>query len=226
MYSHRAASKTAIDRLERSIEMMGTMPEQIAEAHVRFMGYDLPANCSASVKRGKLLKLLSDEVLREAKQAEREEFVAKAAAKTNASADFEGKDRGRDEKNANNKNTASSPRHQNSSSISSNRRVCDDDGDNNSTETKIVNGGGRYNNNNNNNNNDSDSDSDSSVQGTERAAPPPRSPSPPLRRVNEHAAKSTTNTYADSDSELEESEEDPDNYYLSLIHISEPTRPY
>ena len=98
MYSHRAASKTAIDRLERSIEMMGTMPEQIAEAHVRFMGYDLPANCSASVKRGKLLKLLSDEVLREAKQAEREEFVAKAAAKTNASADFEGKDRGRDEK--------------------------------------------------------------------------------------------------------------------------------
>ena len=105
MYSHRAASKTAIDRLERSIEMMGTMPEQIAEAHVRFMGYDLPANCSASVKRGKLLKLLSDEVLREAKQAEREEFVAKAAAKTNASADFEGKDRGRDEKNANNKNT-------------------------------------------------------------------------------------------------------------------------
>ena len=178
MYSHRAASKTAIDRLERSIEMMGTMPEQIAEAHVRFMGYDLPANCSASVKRGKLLKLLSDEVLREAKQAEREEFVAKAAAKTNASADFEGKDRGRDEKNANNKNTASSPRHQNSSSISSNRRVCDDDGDNNSTETKIVNGGGRYNNNNNNNNNDSDSDSDSSVQGTERAAPSPRSPSP------------------------------------------------
>ena len=214
MYSHRAASKTAIDRLERSIELMGTMPEQIAEAHVRFMGYDLPANCSASVKRGKLLKLLSDEVLREAKQAEREEFVAKAAAKTNASADFEGKDRGRDEKNANNKNTASSPRHQNSSSISSNRRVCDDDGDDNSTETKIVNGGGRYNNNNNNNNNnDSDSDSDSSVQGTERAAPPPRSPSPPLRRVNEHAAKSTTNTYADSDSELEESEEDPDNYY-------------
>ena len=215
MYSHRAASKTAIDRLERSIELMGTMPEQIAEAHVRFMGYDLPANCSASVKRGKLLKLLSDEVLREAKQAEREEFVAKAAAKTNASAAFEGKDRGRDEKNANNKNTASSPRHQNSSSISSNRRVCDDDGDNNSTETKIVNGGGRYNNNNNNNNNnkDSDSDSDSSVQGTERAAPPPRSPSPPLRRVNEHAAKSTTNTYADSDSELEESEEDPDNYY-------------
>ena len=215
MYSHRAASKTAIDRLERSIELMGTMPEQIAEAHVRFMGYDLPANCSASVKRGKLLKLLSDEVLREAKQAEREEFVAKAAAKTNASAAFEGKDRGRDEKNANNKNTASSPRHQNSSSISSNRRVCDDDGDDNSTETKIVNGGGRYNNNNNNNNNnkDSDSDSDSSVQGTERAAPPPRSPSPPLRRVNEHAAKSTTNTYADSDSELEESEEDPDNYY-------------
>ena len=215
MYSHRAASKTAIDRLERSIELMGTMPEQIAEAHVRFMGYDLPANCSASVKRGKLLKLLSDEVLREAKQAEREEFVAKAAAKTNASAAFEGKDRGRDEKNANNKNTASSPRHQNSSSISSNRRVCDDDGDDNSTETKIVNGGGRYNNNNNNNNNnkDSDSDSDSSVQGTERAAPPPRSPSPPLRRVNELAAKSTTNTYADSDSELEESEEDPDNYY-------------
>ena len=215
MYSHRAASKTAIDRLERSIELMGTMPEQIAEAHVRFMGYDLPANCSASVKRGKLLKLLSDEVLREAKQAEREEFVAKAAAKTNASAAFEGKDRGRDEKNANNKNTASSPRHQNSSSISSNRRVCDDDGDDNSTETKIVNGGRRYNNNNNNNNNnkDSDSDSDSSVQGTERAAPPPRSPSPPLRRVNEHAAKSTTNTYADSDSELEESEEDPDNYY-------------
>ena len=216
MYSHRAASKTAIDRLERSIELMGTMPEQIAEAHVRFMGYDLPANCSASVKRGKLLKLLSDEVLREAKQAEREEFVAKAAAKTNASAAFEGKDRGRDEKNANNKNKASSPRHQNSSSISSNRRVCDDDGDDNSTETKIVNGGGRYNNNNNNNNNnnkDSDSDSDSSVQGTERAAPPPRSPSPPLRRVNEHAAKSTTNTYADSDSELEESEEDPDNYY-------------
>ena len=42
VYSHRAASKTAIDRLERSIEMMGTMPEQIAEAHVRFMGYDLP----------------------------------------------------------------------------------------------------------------------------------------------------------------------------------------
>ena len=38
MYSHKAASKTAIDRLERSIEVMGTMPEQIAEAHVRFMG--------------------------------------------------------------------------------------------------------------------------------------------------------------------------------------------
>ena len=41
MYSHKVASKTAIDRLERSIEVMGTMPEQIAEAHVRFMGYDL-----------------------------------------------------------------------------------------------------------------------------------------------------------------------------------------
>ena len=170
MYSHKAASKTAIDRLERSIEVMGTMPEQIAEAHVRFMGYDLPDNCSAAVKRGRLLKLLSDEVLRKAKRAEREEFTTQAKAQNFA----DGNDDDDDDENT--KNVSSSRRQQNdilsSSSISSNRRICDDAGDNNSTETKIVNGGGRYN----NNNEGSDSDSDSSVQGTERAAPPPRLP--------------------------------------------------
>lgn len=210
MYSHKAASKTAIERLERSIEVMGTMPEQIAEAHVRFMGYDLPVNCSAAVKRGRLLKLLSDEVLREAKRAEREEFTTKAKQTIGFDDDVD------DDDNDRAKIASSSPpqRNNSSSSISSNRRICDD-GDNNSTETKIVNGGGRYkknNNNNNNNNSDSDSDSDSSVQGTERAAPPPRSPSPPGRRGDEHRANAAnTNTYAYSESE--ESEEDPDNYY-------------
>jgi hypothetical protein len=210
MYSHKAASKTAIERLERSIEVMGTMPEQIAEAHVRFMGYDLPVNCSAAVKRGRLLKLLSDEVLREAKRAEREEFMTKAKQTTGFDAGID------DDDNDRAKIASSSPprRNNSSSSISSNRRICDD-GDNNSTETKIVNGGGRYkgnNDNNNNNNNDSDSDSDSSVQGTERAAPPPRSPSPPGQRGDEHRVNAAnTNTYADSESE--ESEEDPDNYY-------------
>jgi hypothetical protein len=209
MYSHKAASKTAIERLERSIEVMGTMPEQIAEAHVRFMGYDLPVNCSAAVKRGRLLKLLSDEVLREAKRAEREEFMTKAKQTTGFDAGID------DDDNDRAKIASSSPprRNNSSSSISSNRRICDD-GDNNSTETKIVNGGGRYkgNNDNNNNNNDSDSDSDSSVQGTERAAPPPRSPSPPGQRGDEHRVNAAnTNTYADSESE--ESEEDPDNYY-------------
>jgi hypothetical protein len=209
MYSHKAASKTAIERLERSIEVMGTMPEQIAEAHVRFMGYDLPVNCSAAVKRGRLLKLLSDEVLREAKRAEREEFMTKAKQTTGFDAGIDDDDDDRA------KIASSSPprRNNSSSSISSNRRICDD-GDNNSTETKIVNGGGRYkgNNDNNNNNNDSDSDSDSSVQGTERAAPPPRSPSPPGQRGDEHRVNAAnTNTYADSESE--ESEEDPDNYY-------------
>ena len=206
MYSHKAASKTAIDRLERSIEVMGTMPEQIAEAHVRFMGYDLPDNCSAAVKRGRLLKLLSDEVLREAKRAEREEFTTQAKAQNFG----DGNDDDDDDENT--KNVSSSRRQQNdnlsSSSISSNRRICDDAGDNNSTETKIVNGGGRYN----NNNEGSDSDSDSSVQGTERAAPPPRSLSPPPPRVDEREANTaSTNTYADSESEA--SEEDPDNYY-------------
>ncbi len=206
MYSHKAASKTAIDRLERSIEVMGTMPEQIAEAHVRFMGYDLPDNCSAAVKRGRLLKLLSDEVLREAKRAEREEFTTQAKAQNFG----DGNDDDDDDENT--KNVSSSRRQQNdnvsSSSISSNRRICDDAGDNNSTETKIVNGGGRYN----NNNEGSDSDSDSSVQGTERAAPPPRSLSPPPPRVDEREANAaSTNTYADSESEA--SEEDPDNYY-------------
>jgi hypothetical protein len=50
------------------------------------------------------------------------------------------------------------------------------------------------------------------VQGTERAAPPPRSPSPPGQRGDEHRVNAAnTNTYADSESE--ESEEDPDNYY-------------
>ena len=209
MYSHKAASKTAIERLERSIEVMGTMPEQIAEAHVRFMGYDLPVNCSAAVKRGRLLKLLSDEVLREAKRAEREEFMTKAKQTTGFDAGID------DDDNDRAKIASSSPprRNNSSSSISSNRRICDD-GDNNSTETKIVNGGGRYNKNNDNNinNNDSDSDSDSSVQGTERAAPPPRSPSPPGQRGDEHRVNAAnTNTYADSESE--ESEEDPDNYY-------------
>jgi len=209
MYSHKAASKTAIERLERSIEVMGTMPEQIAEAHVRFMGYDLPVNCSAAVKRGRLLKLLSDEVLREAKRAEREEFMTKAKQTTGFDAGID------DDDNDRAKIASSSPprRNNSSSSISSNRRICDD-GDNNSTETKIVNGGGRYkgNNDNNNNNNDSDSDSDSSVQGTERAAPPPRSPSPPGQRGDEHRVNAAnTNTYADSESE--ESEEDLDNYY-------------
>lgn len=209
MYSHKAASKTAIERLERSIEVMGTMPEQIAEAHVRFMGYDLPVNCSAAVKRGRLLKLLSDEVLREAKRAEREEFMTKAKQTTGFDAGID------DDDNDRAKIASSSPprRNNSSSSISSNKRICDD-GDNNSTETKIVNGGGRYkgNNDNNNNNNDSDSDSDSSVQGTERAAPPPRSPSPPGQRGDEHRVNAAnTNTYADSESE--ESEEDPDNYY-------------
>jgi len=209
MYSHKAASKTAIERLERSIEVMGTMPEQIAEAHVRFMGYDLPVNCSAAVKRGRLLKLLSDEVLREAKRAEREEFMTKAKQTTGFDAGID------DDDNDRAKIASSSPprRNNSSSSISSNRRICDD-GDNNSTETKIVNGGGRYkgNNDNNNNNNDSDSDSDSSVQGTERAAPPPRSPSPPGQRGDEHRVNAAnTNTYADSESE--ESEEDPDSYY-------------
>ena len=151
--------------------------------------------------------LLSDEVLREAKRAEREEFTTQAKAQNFG----DGNDDDDDDENT--KNVSSSRRQQNdnlsSSSISSNRRICDDAGDNNSTETKIVNGGGRYN----NNNEGSDSDSDSSVQGTERAAPPLRSLSPLRRSTKASSLPSakSTNTYADSESEA--SEEDPDNYY-------------
>ena len=197
-YSHKAASNTQIARLERSIEYMALMPEEIAKAHLLVMGFkkeDSQHQNSAAFVRGRLLKLLSDEVLREAKKNERLEVVQ------------------------NNEKNKSNKAYSESSSENNRRRGGDEEGDDDSTETKIVKGGV---NNKEIRNNRDDSDSDSSVQGKERptAAATARAtslPRPPVVSDSESDSESELESEGEEEGEEEEEEEEEednrDNYF-------------
>jgi hypothetical protein len=51
--------------LARSLAVFATMPGEFAEAHIKARGFDPPPNGSVRLVRGRLLKILSDEVLSE-----------------------------------------------------------------------------------------------------------------------------------------------------------------
>ena len=51
--------------LARSLAVFATMPGEFAQAHIKARGFDSPPNGSVRLVRGRLLKILSDEVLSE-----------------------------------------------------------------------------------------------------------------------------------------------------------------
>jgi hypothetical protein len=51
--------------LARSLAVFATMPGEFAQAHIKARGFDPPPNGSVRLVRGRLLKILSDEVLSE-----------------------------------------------------------------------------------------------------------------------------------------------------------------
>ena len=51
--------------LARSLAVFATMPGEFAEAHIKARGFAPPPNGSVRLMRGRLLKILSDEVIAE-----------------------------------------------------------------------------------------------------------------------------------------------------------------